>query len=412
VRRKPGVAVRVTTIDSVMLGVAIFAALYWLAALGCVVTFARRRPRASRDMPAVTVLKPLKGDDGHLYDNLRTFCEQDYPSFQIVFGVRHRQDPAAAVVERLGRELRHVDLTLVVNEAVVGANQKVSNLANLVRHAKHDTLIVADSDMRVDPGYIRSVIAPLEDSTVGLVTCLYCGVPAAGLASRLSAMFINEWFLPAALVGTRVEPLRHAFGATMACRRDTLRSIGGFEALADQLADDYMLGWLVSGSGLRVVLAPYVVQNIVSERNLRTLYFHELRWTRTFRTVRPLSYCFALLTHGVPLSLLWLAAGSGGGRALGATAMLVGLRCIGRLILYRALGRRVPWSETWLVPIRDIASFVLGIVSFLGDSVRWNEERFRVRRDGRLERQTRTGDGHPDRSAEPASLGRQWEEHV
>lgn len=401
-----------TRIDSVMLGVAIFAALYWFAALGCVVVFARRRPTALHGLPAVTVLKPLKGDDGHLYDNLRSFCEQDYPSFQVVFGVRHRQDPAAAVVERLVRELRHVDLTLVVDEVVVGTNQKVSNLANLVRHAKHDTLIVADSDMRVDPGYIRAVIGPLEDEKVGLVTCLYCGVPSGGLASRLGAMFINEWFLPAALVGTRVEPLRHAFGATMACRRDTLRSIGGFEAFADQLADDYMLGWLVSGSGLRVVLAPYVVQNIVSERSLRTLYFHELRWARTFRTVRPLSYCFALLTHGIPLSLLWLVVGSGGSRACSATAMLIGLRCFGRMILYRSLARRVPWSETWLVPIRDIASFVLGIVSFLGESVRWNEECFRVRRDGRLERQAGAADGRPGRSAGPASLAPKSEEHV
>jgi len=152
-------------------------------------------------------------------------------------------------------------------------------------------------------------------------------------------MFINEWFLPAALVGMHLEPLRHAFGATIACRRDTLLSIGGFEAVADQLADDYMLGWLVSRRGLRVALAPYVVENVVAEPDLRTLFFHELRWTRTFRTVRPLSYFFSLVTYGIPLSLLWLAAMGPSRAVLAALAVHVVMRCGGRVILYRARRR-------------------------------------------------------------------------
>ncbi|PYP98599.1 MAG: hypothetical protein DMD38_00600 [Gemmatimonadetes bacterium] len=220
-------------IDLVFLGLVIFAAVYWLVALTAVVRYRQRRPSTSDVAPPVTMLKPLRDNDGQLYENLRSFCLQDYRSFEIVFGVRDVHDPAVAVVERLRQEFPGLELKLVADSRTIGTNLKVSSLANLVRHAKHDTLIVADSDMRVGPGYVRAVVGPLEDRRVGLVTCLYRGVASHGVASKLGAMFINEWFLPAALIGTHIQRLRHAFGATIACRRDTLRSIGGFEAVAD-----------------------------------------------------------------------------------------------------------------------------------------------------------------------------------
>src|SRR5213080_3327765 len=344
-------------IDYVFYGLVVLSAAYWLAALVSVARYRRARPSAPHHASPVTILKPLRGDDGELYENLR-----------------HFHDPAVAVVERLKREFPALELKLAAESRTIGTNLKVSNLANLVRHAKHDTLIVADSDMRVGPDYIRAVVGPLEDQRVGLVTCLYRGVAPRGVASRLGAMFINEWFLPAALVGTHLERLRHGFGATIACRRDTLRAVGGFEALADQLADDYMLGWLVSALGLRVVLVPYVVDNVVSERSLRSLFTHELRWARTFRTLRPVPYFCSLLTYGFPLSLIWLAASGASGPARMATALHLGLRVVGRLGIYRMLGQPAPWSGTWLVPIRDLMSFVLGVLSFFGRTVRWNDE--------------------------------------
>ncbi len=377
--------------DFIFLPLVIFAAVYWLAAFASVMHYRRCPPATSVVGRPVTILKPLRGDDGQLYANLRSFCLQDYCNFEIVFGVRHPGDPAVAVVERLRREFPGLELKLVADSHTIGTNLKVSNLANLVRHAKHDTIIIADSDMRVEPGYVRAVVAPLEDHRVGLVTCLYRGVAPYGVVSQLGAMFINEWFLPAALVGTHVERLRHAFGATLACRRDTLRSVGGFEALADHLADDYMLGRLVSGLGLRVVLVSYVVENVVTERNLQTLFQHELRWARTFRTLRPLAYFCSLFTYGIPLSALWFAASSGSRPAGIAMTLHVGLRAVGRVVLYRSLGQPPPWSDTWLVPIRDVLSFVVGILSFMGRTVRWNDEQFRVRRDGRLERRVKTG---------------------
>ena len=402
---------KASMVDFAFLGLVILAAVYWLAAFASVVLYRRSRPSASDVASPVTILKPLRGNDGQLYENLRSFCLQDYRSFEILFGVRHLHDPAVAIVERLSHEFPGLELKLVADSRTIGTNLKVSNLANLVRHAKHDTLIVADSDMRVGPGYVRSVVGPLEDRRVGLVTCLYRGVAPYGVASHLGAMFINEWFLPAALVGTYVEPLRHAFGATIAFRRDTLGSIGGFEAVADQLADDYMLGWLVSERGLRVVLVPYVVENVVTERNLQTLILHELRWARTFRTLRPVAYFCSLFTYGIPLSVLWLAASRGCGAAWIALGVHIGLRAVGRLVLYRSLGQPLPWFDTWLVPVRDVVSFVVGILSFLGRTVRWNDEAFRVRRGGRLERRVETGDQRSRAgSAEAPPTASQWEE--
>jgi len=374
-----------SAVDFVFLGPVVFAALYWIVAFGCAARHPGVRRSGAACGPPVTLLKPLRGDDGQLYDNLASFCRQDYPDFEIILGVRDPQDRAIAVVRRLLRDFPDVALTLVVDEHSIGTNPKVSNLANLASHARHDLLIIADSDMRVEPGYIRAVVAPFVEPRVGLVTCLYRGVAPAGLASRLGAMFVNEWFLPAALVGMRLERLRHAFGATIAFRRETLEAVGGFQAVADHLADDYMLGRLVSGLGLRVVLAPYVVDNIITEPGVRGLLLHELRWARTFRTLRPLSYFCSLFTFGIPLSLLWFALSLGDPLAAVATLAHLGLRGVGRLVLSRTLGPPLRWADICLVPIRDVLSFLVGIASFTGRTVRWKEAALRVRPDGCLE---------------------------
>src|SRR3989442_1520813 len=367
----------------VFLGPVIFAALCSVAAFGFAARYGRSHPSRSDCSPPVTILKPLRGDDGQLYENLASFCRQDYRSFEIVFGVRDRHDPAMVVVERLIQDFPDLELKLLIDDRTIGTNLKVSNLANLVGSAKHDILIIADSDMRVGPDYIRAVVGRLAEPHVGLVTCLYRGVAPSGVASTLGTMYINDWFLPAALIGTHIEPLRHAFGATIACRRETLGAIGGFEAVADHLADDYMLGRLVSRLGLRVALVPYLVDNIIAESNVRSLLVHELRWARTFRTLRPLPYFCSLFTFGIPLSLLWLVVSRGSSAAGIATVAHVGLRCIGRMALSRPLGPHLRWSDVWLVPIRDVLSFVVGIVSFLGRTVRWNDAEFHVRPDGR-----------------------------
>jgi len=371
--------------DLIFLSAVVFAAVYWVVAYVGVARYARRRPRPSRESPPVTVLKPLCGDDGQLYDNLAALCRQDYPTFEILCGVRAHDDAAVMVIERLVRDFPGVELRLIVDDRTIGTNLKVSNLANLLRHAKHETLMIADADIRVGADYIAAVAGALEDRHIGMVTCLYRGVAGSQLSSTLGAMYINEWFIPAALMGTWIEELRHAFGATIACRRDTLEAIGGFEAVADHLADDYMLGRMVHRLGLRVVLVPYLVDNVIPDTSLSALALHELRWARTFRTLRPLSYFCSLFTFGIPVSLIWLAVSLGSPLAGMAVLAHVGLRCVGRLVLARALGHDVRGRDVWLVPVRDVLSFVVALASFLGRTVRWNDAELYVHPDGRVE---------------------------
>ena len=333
-----------------LLALALLSALYWLGAFVCTAAFARRRRSGPGWTPPVSVLKPLLKDDGHLYDNLRSFCAQDYPVFEVLFGVQDENDPAVQVVDRLVREFPQHDLRLIVNARVIGSNRKMCDVANLFREAKHDLFVLADSDMRVRPDYLGAVVAPLRDSAVGLVTCLYKSVARRDLGSTLAAMFVNEWFFPAALVAARLERMRHAFGATIACRRDQITDIGGFETLADYLADDYMLGALISRHGLRVALSPYVVENVVGEKYLSSHFFHELRWTRTFRPPR-LLLSVPGDARGSPLCPARLGLGLPAVRADHARAEIA-LRWGTGFMTYAALQLPVPPGRLALVPVQ------------------------------------------------------------
>lgn len=379
-----------------LVGLTLISALYWLGALAWTIAFRLRLPGAASFCPPVTVLKPLCGSDPHLYENLRSFCTQVYPKYQVVFGTRDPTDPAIQVVNQLIREFPDRDLGLVVRERLIGTNFKVSNLANCYERAKYDVLVFADSDMRVRPDYLGAIVAPLEDAQVGMVTCLYTGVPTAGVWSMLGAMFINEWFFPSAVVASRLHGLRYGFGATMACRRETLEAIGGFESLADYLADDYRLGWLVARRGYRVVLSPYVVSNVVVEREFKTFFFHELRWARTFRTAAPVGYPLSVVTYGVPLTFLLLLASRFSGTAAIAFLSQLVLRLTTHAVLRRVLHLPRQWSAAWLVPVRDALTFALWAISFLGRRVRWNGDDFAVLADGRLRPVLRRGSATED----------------
>jgi ceramide glucosyltransferase len=366
-----------------LLALAGVASVYWLAASCCMLIFWRRRVPRSTVAPHVTVLKPVCGAGGHLYESLRSFCRQEYSDYQIVVGVRDADDPAMAIVYQLMAEFPQLDLRLVVNDRPVGTNPKVSNLANLYEAAKYDVLVVADSDIHVGPDYLRTVVAPLEDPGVGLASCLYRGIPDRGVWATLGAMFINEWFFPSALVGACLEGVNHAFGATMVCRRETLERLGGFEALAPYLADDYRLGQLVAGDGARVVIMRYVVDTAVTATTLRELFLHELRWARTYRTARPFGYFFSVVTLALPISLLGMLARGAPAPIAGALALL-GVRLAATVVFSRVLELPVDWRRLCLVPLRDALSLAVWAVSFLGRTVHWAGQRFRVDPDGRL----------------------------
>ncbi len=367
-----------------LLVLAAMSAAYWLGAFWCTAAFRRQLARRSTFAPHVTILKPLCGAGGRLYESLKSFCEQDYPHYQVVVGVRSADDPAVTVVYRLMAEYPSLDLRLVVSDRLTGANPKVSNLANLYESAKYDILVVADSDIRVGPDYLRTVVAPLEDRKVSLVSCLYRGIADRGVWATLGAMFINEWFYPSALVGARLEGVAHAFGATMVCRRETLEKIGGFWALADYLADDYRLGQLITRDGGRVVIEQYVVDTAVTAATFRDLFLHELRWARTYRTVRPLGYFFSVVTLALPIALLGLLVSGSGPAALLGASVLLGVRLAGSVVFSRELGLPVTLGHLCLVPVRDALSLAVWALSFLGRTVYWAGHRFRVDKDGKL----------------------------
>ncbi len=363
-------------------GITAAAIAYELFAAARLLTLLKRTRDASVPKPPVTILKPLAGHEAELYENLCSFVDQEYPRFQVIFGVADKNDPAIEVVQRVLARFPDADLSLVTGDGVITGNPKIANLSAMMPRAKHELLVVADADMRVDRGYLSAVISAFADPGVGAATCIYCGVPADGFASLLGAMYINEQFAPSVLVANTVEPLTYCFGSTMAVRRRILDEIGGFAALSAHIGDDYLLGKLVSDRGYRVALAPYVVRNIVYERNLASLAAHELRWARTVRAQRPLGYASLFVTQPL-LCALFLAV-------LAGLSLPAGLAVAGaaasRVIVSIAAQRVFPKSRTamWAIPLRDALTAAVWIGGFFTRRVHWRERALSVEGDGRL----------------------------
>jgi ceramide glucosyltransferase len=380
-------------ISEILFGLALalsFAACaYVLVALIEVRRFRRRQAggRPSAALPPITVLKPVHGRDRQLYENLRSFCDQDYPEYQVIFGVLSADDAAIPVINRIIAELPERDITLIVDPAVQGANRKVANLINTFRAAKHDILAVADSDMRVGPDYLAVIAQDFLDPGVGAVTCLYRGVSGSGLPSRLACLHINEWFLPSVLVSGRLQDIRFCFGATMAIRRAILQKAGGFPSLASVLADDYMIGKYAHDQGYHVRLSSYVVDNVVDEPSIGALFRHELRWARTIRMLSPAGYRFLFLTNTISVAIIFLAISALTRDIESIELAVVGLAVALRLWLHHVVtaALEVPSpAPLWMIPLRDVMSFVVWIASFLGRGVQWRGERFSLQRDGRI----------------------------
>jgi len=362
------------------------ASAYVLLAIRCVAKLHHPPPPPAASLPGITVLKPLHGAEPGLYDNLLSFCQQDYPCYQVIFGVARDDDPAAAVARQVIAACPAADLALVVSDRLIGSNRKICNVANCFEQARHDLLVIADSDMRVPPDYLQRIAHSFADPAVGAGTCLYRGKPMGGLASWLGAAYINEWFLPSVLVATSFQPLHFCFGATMAIRRSSLAAIGGFERLANELADDYRLGDLVAAQGSRVALIPCIVENTVYEPSLRALLRHELRWARTVRTVQAAGYAMSFLTYVVPAALAFAACVVGRHPVLGVAAVgwAVGLRALLHDVARTSVAPDQP-PAYGLTVLRDLLCFGVWASSFLGRNVEWQGYEFKVDKQGHME---------------------------
>ncbi|HEY3974243.1 MAG TPA: bacteriohopanetetrol glucosamine biosynthesis glycosyltransferase HpnI [Candidatus Sulfotelmatobacter sp.] len=366
--------------------------IYYLICLRSARAFLRRQEadgivRPTKALPPVSILKPLKGSDPDIYESFRSHCLQNYPEYEIIFGVSDSDDPAVASVRQLQREFPSHTIRLVVSANKLGPNVKVSNLEQMLPAAHFEHLIVNDSDIRVEPDYLRRIVAPLADERVGMVTCLYVGVAANTLGSQLEALGISTDFCPGVLVARQLEGgLRFGLGSTLAFRRSDLAQIGGFRAIVDFLADDYEIGRRIADLGLQVQLSDVVVETRLPAYDLRGFWAHQLRWARGVRDARKGGYIGLISTYGLMWALLALIAAGAAAWSWAILGVMLLLRSIVALVIGRSVLRDARLTKNlWLLPIRDFIAVAVWVASFAGHTVTWRGDRFELKQ-GRLTR--------------------------
>jgi ceramide glucosyltransferase len=364
---------------------------YFLSTLGLASALSDRskklkQPRLPENqLPAVSILKPLKGLDPEAWESLCSHCEQEYPRFQLIFGVSDRADPAVGLVHQLQAKYPNLAMELIVCDRILGTNIKVSNLVQMLPRARHEILLVNDSDIGVPKDYLRKVVAPFADASVGLVTCLYRGVASPTLGSRLEALGISTDFIPGVLSARLLEKgLHFGLGSTLAFHRQDLEAAGGFEALLDYLADDYELGRRIWSAGKRVELSAATVTTFLPAYTLHQFFQHQLRWSRTIRDARRWGYAGMIFTFGLPGALLALVAARGSAWAWILLALTFAARLaagFGTAVVL--LNDRQFLSNIVFLPLRDLIAPFTWAASFMGNRIHWRGADFDLK-DGRL----------------------------
>ena len=373
----------------------ISSAIYYLICWWSADVFVRRRnagrkPHSATKLPPISILKPLKGTDPDIYESFRSHCLQEYPEYEIIFGVSDPEDSAVASVKQLQREFPERKIRLIVCADILGTNVKVSNLEQMVRQASYEYFLVNDSDIWVESDYLRRVVEPFGDEHVGMVTCLYRGISSGTIGSRMEALGISTDFCAGVLVAQLLERgLHFGLGSTLAFRRADLERIGGFKSLLDFLADDYELGRRIAGLNKKVVLSDVVVETHLPEYDLRGFLEHQLRWFRGIRDARRGGYIGLISTFGILWGLLaLLAAGAAPWSWVVLGAMLL-LRITVALVMCRSVLQDEDTVERlWLLPLRDLIAAAVWIASFAGNTVTWRGDRFELK-NGRLIRAAR-----------------------
>ena len=360
---------------------------YHVLTLYEVTRFARRRrtPSGVSFFPPVTLLKPVVTWDEQTRDNVASFCRQHYPPYQLLAGIppHHSANP---LVGELATPPSDVVVQWVTCNRHLATNPKINKLLHLYPLEQHDILILSDADMRVDTEYIAQTVAPFHDSEVGVVTCLYSVREAPTLPAAIEALMINMDFAPSVLVARRLFGMKFALGASIAIRREVLDASGGFQTLADYLADDYQIGHRAWQAGYRVVLSDCVVENRLPAMSFRDLSRHQLRWARTHRICQPVGWFFSIIAHVTFWATAWLALSGfaeAGWRLVGATLIFRVLQ--GRYVNRRLNGLSAFWKVAWLVPLKDLFSLTLWALSFTSGRVHWAGREFVVAGDGRMQ---------------------------
>jgi ceramide glucosyltransferase len=334
--------------------------------------------------PPVSILKPVFGLDREAYENYASFCRQDYPESELLFCASDDRDPAIPVIEKLIRDFPSRSIRLLVGAEPLGASDKVNKLCRMVREARHDIVIVSDSDVRVDPGFLRAVTAPFRDPNVGGVTCLYRGITDNSLAADLEALGNSSDFAPGVLVAHMLGDLDFMLGAVMATTRQRLAEIGGFESLADFFCDDYELGNRIAASGHRVELSTFPVAIVYPYQTVADAFRHQLRWNLSIRYSRPWGHLGLIFAQGLPWAVL--AAVVSPSRSVAAYYLAAYLVCrtlVALVVAIKGMKDGLALRQGWMLVPRDAFAFIVWIASFFPQRIHWRGREFYVR-DKRL----------------------------
>jgi ceramide glucosyltransferase len=373
---------------SLLLLLALCPLVYYILSLYNIIGYFRsiRRlpPRDDAFAPPVSILKPVRGVDSEAYDNFASYCRLNYPVYEIIFAVTDPSDPIVPVIEKLQRDFPNTRIRLATSVKRLGQNNKISNLYRLVKEAQYELLVMSDSDVRVEPDYLRELVGAFADVEVGAVTSFYRCAGGGTLAADLAMLGMCSDSLPSALIARRLEGgVQFAFGWTMATTKERLAEIGGWESMADHHSDDFELGNRIARQGHRVEIMREAVSVVFPRETIEELFGQELRWAIGLRNVRPVAYAGMIFTHGLPWAMLAaIVAGSAGWTGL----------AIAYLVAYFVLRMSVAWvagvwglrdqtiiSKLWLLPVRDAITSIVWLVGLLSDRIRWRGSEFRVK---------------------------------
>jgi ceramide glucosyltransferase len=354
---------------------------FYILCLYAAYDFTSEKSTTSSCTPGVSILKPLRGTDPGMYAAFRSHCLQDYPEYELIFGLSNLADPAAKLVAELQREFPDRAITLVHCPELLGANGKVSNLVQMLKQARFDHLIVSDSDITVPSDYLRRIMAPFADPQVGMVTCLYCGIPGNTLGSRLESIGISTDFSAGVLAARVLQGVKFGLGSTLAMRRSDLEQVGGFESLVEYLADDYQLGARIFALGKEVVVSDVVVDHHLPDYTFREFFVHQMRWARAIRDSRKVDYIGLAATFGVPWALATVLVARGAAWSI----VLLAITLVARLVLAfvmtsKVLSQPLSMVDYLLVPVRDVVALLVWVVSFAGHTIHWRGLKFRLKK--------------------------------
>jgi ceramide glucosyltransferase len=376
-------------ITSLLLFLISFSLGYIFYATFCTWIFFKKNGQGKKEsgkaLPPVSIIKPVSGLEDGTLGNFMSFCDQDYPDYEVIFSLSQKEELMISLLEDLKKLLPNRDIRWIIANQNKGPNYKVGNLIGAVREAKYEILAISDGDMRVDRNYLKQVVRLLLQEKVGLVTCLYRGAHIQSIFSGLLSLTVQTDFIPNVLLDHRLEGISYAFGATILTSKQVLASFGGLETLREYLADDYQMGNQVHKKGYGICLSAYLVDHIFCKKSFRQYFLHHLRWAITQRVCRPIGYFASIITHGVFLALLFLILK---GFSLAAVALfffICGVRVLSVIFINKAVIHNGEVTRYfWLIPMNDLLNSVIWFLSFFINTVRWKDRQFRVLKGGRM----------------------------